>query len=242
MKPLKLLVFICAYLIFTPVLLAAGQPAAAMPATGTVAETMISGGYVYIRLEEQGTWLAASAFDVSVGDVVQYSGGMEMKEFHSKSLDRTFESIYFVSSASLAGKGDAAKPAAVMPAAQGNKAASVQKSVSFKAPAMGEIKPLQDGKTIAAIFSESADLKEQVVSLNAKVIKVSKNVMGKNWITLQDGTGTEPDNKLLATSQEEVSPGSIVVVKGTVKTDIDLGYGYSYKVLLEESTFSPGIE
>jgi hypothetical protein len=48
--------------------------------------------------------------------------------------------------------------------------------------------------------------------------------------------------KELATSQEEVTPGDLVIVKGTVKTDIDLGYGYKYKVLLEESTFSPGQE
>ena len=82
-------------------------------------------------------------------------------------------------------------------------------------------------------------MKDQVVSLNARVIKINKAIMGRNWITLQDGTGTAPDNKLLATSQEVVSPGDLVTVKGTVSTDIDLGYGYKYKVLLEEATFSP---
>jgi hypothetical protein len=242
MKPLRLLLSICAFLVFAPVLVAAQQGASVAPATGTVAESMNSGGYVYIRLEEQGKWLAANAFEVSVGDKIQYSGGMEMNQFHSKSLDRTFESIYFVSSAGLAGPDDGAKQAAVMPAGHENINAPVQKPASVESPAMGDIKPLQDGKTVAVIFAESGELKEQVVSLNAKVIKISKAVMGKNWITLQDGTGTEPDNKLLATSQEEVSPGDIVIVKGTVKTDIDLGYGYSYKVLLEESTFSPGLE
>jgi hypothetical protein len=66
--------------------------------------------------------------------------------------------------------------------------------------------------------------------------------MGKNWITLQDGTGSDPDNKILATSQESVAPGALVVARGTVVTDVDLGYGYQYKVLLEEVTFSPGVE
>ena len=61
--------------------------------------------------------------------------------------------------------------------------------------------------------------------------------LGTVWITLQDGTGTEPDNKILATSQEVVSPGDVVIAKGTVVTDMDLGYGYKYKVLLEETTF-----
>ena len=102
----------------------------------------------------------------------------------------------------------------------------------------GEITPLKDGKTVAAIFAESADLNEQVISLKARVIKINKAIMGRNWITLQDGTGTEPDNKILATSQEVVSPGDVVIAKGTVVTDMDLGYGYKYKVLLEEATFT----
>jgi len=47
---------------------------------------------------------------------------------------------------------------------------------------------------------------------------------------------------LLTTSQEVVAPGDLVIVKGTVATDVDLGYGYEYEVLLEEATFSPGLE
>ena len=31
-------------------------------------------------------------------------------------------------------------------------------------------------------------------------------------------------------------------VRGTVNTDVDLGYGYLYKVLLEEASFTPGLE
>ena len=39
-----------------------------------------------------------------------------------------------------------------------------------------------------------------------------------------------------------VAPGDLVIVKGTVNTDVDLGYGYEYKVLLEDASFSPGLE
>ena len=69
-------------------------------------------------------------------------------------------------------------------------------------------------------------------------MKISQNIQGKNWITLQDGTGTKPDNKLLATSSEIVSPGDLVVVSGILKTDIDIGSGYKYKILLENAAFS----
>ena len=233
MKSLISILVICTFLIFPTLMLAAETG----PVTGTVAETIESGGYVYIRLEND-VWIAANTFAASKGDKVQYSGAMEMNDFHSKSLDKTFESILFVSEAGLVSTSSAAKPAMPM-AGHGSNGAQLQKPVTAQAPVAGEIKPLADGKNVADVFAESGQLKDQVVSLNARVIKINKAIMGRNWITLQDGTGTAPDNKLLATSQEVVSPGDLVTVKGTVSTDIDLGYGYKYKVLLEEATFSP---
>lgn len=237
MKPLITTLFFCLVLFNAPVLLAAGEGSA----TGTVAETIDAGGYVYLRLEEQNQWIAANAFKVNKGDRVQYSGGMEMSDFYSKSLDRTFESILFVSEAGLLGNGAADKPAKPM-TGHGGDDMQINKRISKQAPAPGEIKHLSGGKTVADIFTESDQLNGQVVSLNARVIKISKHIMGKNWVTLQDGTGTEPDNRLLATTQEIVTPGDTVTVKGTVGTDIDLGFGYQYKVLLEEATFSEGLE
>ena len=153
-------------------------------------------------------------------------------------MDRTFESILFVSEAGLVSDDSAVKTPAKLP---GN-SDGMAKPAAVQAPAAGEIKPLAEGKTIADIFVESDQLKEKMVSLNAKVIKVNRSIMGRNWITLQDGTGPKPETKLVATSQEVVSPGDIVIVKGTVKTDVDLGRGYFYKVMLEEATFSPGLE
>lgn len=236
MNFLRSMIVVFVFLIYSPLMMAAETG----PITGTVAETMESGGYVYIKLED-GVWIAANKFAVSMGDKIQYSGAMEMNDFHSKSLDKSFDSILFVSSASLVGGGEAAKPAMPM-AGHGGTGMQLDKPARAAAPALGDVKPLADGKTVEGVFAESDKLKDQVVSLNARVIKINKAIMGRNWITLQDGTGTEPDNKLLATSQEEVTPGDLVVVKGTVNTDIDLGYGYKYKVLLEESTFSPGQE
>lgn len=132
---------------------------------------------------------------------------------------------------------DAVK-APVMPPGNSNK----KKTTAVQAPAPGEIKPLPGGKTIADIYTESDELKDQVVSLNARVIRFKSKLMRKNWVTLQDGTGSTPDNKIVATTQEVVKPGDLVVVKGTLATNVDLGRGYSYKVMLEEATFSPGLE
>ena len=78
------------------------QPAAnAAPAgislSGKVVETMDSGGYTYVSLENSGkkTWVAVPATAVKVGQMVTCQPGMEMKNFTSKTLNRTFESIFF---------------------------------------------------------------------------------------------------------------------------------------------------
>ena len=190
-----------------------------------------------LRLEEPDIWIAAPTMAVSEGDQVKYSGGMEMKDFYSKALDRTFESIFFVQNVSLAGQ-DIENMHREARESYAEKHSAIPEPDSVQAPAPGEVPPLADGKTIVALFDESAQLNGQAVSLRAKVMKVSKNIMGKNWITLQDGTGMEPDNKLVTTSSELVSPGDLVIASGTLKKDVDIGAGYKYKILLEQATFS----
>ena len=65
--------------------------------SGKVVETMNSGGYTYVYLENNGqkTWVAVPASTVTVGQMVSCQPGMEMKNFTSKTLNRTFESIIF---------------------------------------------------------------------------------------------------------------------------------------------------
>jgi hypothetical protein len=239
MKLFKSFLLFYVLIFYAPMNMAAEEELKNGLSMGTVAETVESGGYSYLRLEEQDIWIATTSVPVSVGDQVQYSGGMEMRDFHSKSLDRTFESIFFVQRIHLVGNGAEKGPAMAGP---GSGAMQIFKPEKAEAPGPGEIKPLSDGMTIAAVFSQSEQLKDQTIRLSAKVIKINKAIMGRNWVTLQDGTGTEPNNKLLATSQEVVSPGDIVTVEGIIQTDIDLGYGYKYEVLLEEATFLPVTE
>jgi len=204
------------------------------PVNGTVAETIDAGGYTYMRIKEPDIWIATSTMKVSAGDQVKYSGGAEMLNFHSKSLDRTFESIWFVQKVSLAGQDlpqqAAARGHAPIPA-------SVPQSTAIAAPAPGSIEIPDGGKVIEEILADSAALHGQTVSLRAMVIKVSENIMGMNWVTLQDGTGTAPNDKLMAISSEMVAVGEVVTATGLLQNDVDLGYGYRYAALLEETTF-----
>jgi len=181
--------------------------------------------------------VASKAFKVSIGDNVIYADAVEMGEFHSRSLNRTFKDILFTQYLKVAQQ--------VVAVAHDNSSAStkmaedlgITKSTTISAPEAGEILPLNGGKSIDAIRTEAQQLQGQQISLRARVMKVSKNILGKNWITLQDGTGTAPENKLLVTSLELVEIGDLVTASGIVKTDVDLGSGYTYKVVLEDTTF-----
>ena len=69
----------------------------------TVIETMDSGGYTYVKLNstEGGVWYAVPECHVSVGDRVEEidrSGSVEMHDFESKTLQRTFPKIIFAGS------------------------------------------------------------------------------------------------------------------------------------------------
>lgn len=207
--------------------------------SGKVSEIINVKGYIYLKLEDPALWIATSPLAIKEGDKITYNGGMEMRDFYSKSLNRTFDSIIFVQKVTLDGQALNTNPHASMDLKSHGMGQSVKPgSAKIISPAPGEIMTAVDGNTIADLFKMSDSLKSTSVKVKAKVMKISLNIQGKNWITLQDGTGTKPDNKLRATSSEVVSPGDVVVVNGILKTDIDIGAGYKYKILLENATFS----
>ena len=64
-----------------------------------IVETMNSGGYTYVKLNvrEGGAWYAVPKCEVSVGDLVEIPSTetLEMRNFESKTLQRTFPRIIF---------------------------------------------------------------------------------------------------------------------------------------------------
>lgn len=237
MKLLIPVLFACSLLIQTPALLAEDADSSAGIGPATVTEAINVGNYIYLHLEEPDIWIATSPLEVAVGDRISFRGGAEMRNFYSKILDRTFASILFVQTISVEQR-DIAKLHQGAMRSPGTDHPLVAMPNAATAPAAGEIEPLEGGMTVAAILADPAALDGQTVRLRARVIKVSENIVGRNWITLQDGSGAAPDDKLMATSAELPSTGDLVVVSGTLRKDIDIGSGYTYEVLLEEAAFS----
>jgi hypothetical protein len=95
-----------------------------------------------------------------------------------------------------------------------------------------------DGRTVAEVVAKRTELKDKPVQIRGKVVKFTPGVMGKNWIHLRDGTGSAADGSddLTITTKDETAVGAVVLVKGVVRIDRDLGSGYAYKVLVEDAT------
>ena len=78
----------------------AGKPAAGSkyPNKGKVLDVIDTSMYTYLQVAgDSGTvWLAASKTNVAKGANIGYGGGAVMKNFHSKSLNRTFDTIIFL--------------------------------------------------------------------------------------------------------------------------------------------------
>lgn len=211
---------------------AAPQPASAGGFSGTVAETMNSGGYTYVLVDtgKQKVWATAPQFAVKVGDAVVVPGGMPMENYVSKTLNREFALVYFVGAIRVAGAEKA-------PGAAGTPEGHPAVAGAASKPAAGNsgVKKAEGGKTIQEIFAGKAELSGKEVQVRAKVVKSSPQIMGKNWLHIQDGTGAAGTNDLTVTTSASVPVGATVLVSGVLSTNKDFGYGYKYDVILDDA-------
>ena len=214
------------------------QAIAQEPHVGKVAETMNSGGYTYILLQTKTkmSWVAIAETKVELGQEVVLAPGMEMIDFHSKSLDRTFDSIIFsegliTQGDAAAGQGSAHGSASPQEETLGSKGAKPAAKENIKSEkATGE-----NAYTVAELFEKRKELDNKDIVLKGEVVKVTARIMNKNWLHIQDGTGSAQDgnNDMVVTTMDLPSVGDIVTVKGVLFSDKDFGSGYRYDAIIE---------
>lgn len=81
-----------------PLLTAVAQPAAAAGANqGKVKSVVLTGGYTYLEIDQDGVtvWLVAPETAVKSGDKVNWVDGAVIQNYTAKPLGRTFERIIF---------------------------------------------------------------------------------------------------------------------------------------------------
>jgi hypothetical protein len=217
----------------------APQAPAANAVSGEVLEVKDVESYTYLRLKTaQGeTWAAVPTAPVKKGAKVTIDNPMVMKNFESKALKKTFDTVVFGTLGTGKGAAQASGPAAQTPA----QLAAGPHALPAKATEAPDAKvPKASGAnayTVAEILTKPAALKDKPVQVRGKVVKYNSGIMGKNWIHLRDGSGSAADqtNDMLVTTTEEAKLGDIVTAKGVVRTDKDFGAGYTYKALVEEA-------
>ncbi len=227
---------------------------------GKVLDTINAGAYTYLQVQAaQGpVWIAIPQAKVEKGQEVTVQNGMEMKNFKSKILKRTFASIIFASgindnhtagnmqqaggphAAAKGGNGFAQalesetdlSTAAATDASGGSLAAIVPSANIKVRKAEGA-----NGYTIGELFAKRKELNNKEVMVRGKVMKVSRMIMGKNWVHIQDGTGNALENThdLVVTTMAVPKMGSVVLVKGVLHTDRDFGAGYRYAAIIEDA-------
>jgi hypothetical protein len=198
--------------------------------SGRVVESMDSGNYTYVNIEKDGnnTWVAVPRMKITAGQDITFKPGAVMKNFESKTQNRVFETIIFSGGPSGANMGTAVKSS----------------KPKAKVPETGAIKVDKatgpDAYTVAELYEKGTELDNKAVFVRGQVVKFSANIMNKNWIHIQDGSGNPSmgTNDIIVTSLENTSVGDIVTVNGTLFKDKDFGSGYKFPVIIEQANIN----
>jgi len=212
----------------------------ARPITGKVVEILNSSGYTYLLLDSDGfkDWVAVPELYVEVGDEVELIAGIQMGEFKSKPLDKTFKQILFSSG----------------PTEKYNekRKANAHKGADMSQPAPGSKKKEKEGKiveglkiekakgenayTIAEVIDKRNELQNKIISVRGQVVKISTGIMNRNWVHIKDGSGENGASKLVITTQDAPENGDVVTFKGVFHNNVDFGGGYNYAVIMEDAS------
>ncbi|MDL1963688.1 MAG: hypothetical protein LWW98_04980 [Deltaproteobacteria bacterium] len=237
--------------------------------SATIFESKDVTNYTYLLLEDKTgkVWAAIPKTPVKTGDEIAITDIAVMKDFYSKTLEKTFDIILFAvpsegcpfkdemggeivsetNSNMMPGKmppatmspdmmSPAPTPHGAMPAMGGTKKSGAALQDIKVSKAVGE-----DAYTIEEIYSKKEELSQKTVIVRAIVVKFMPQIMGKNWIHIQDGTGSaEKGNHDIAVSTlDTVETGKEIIVKGILGINKDFGMSCAFSTLIEEASITP---
>ena len=101
---------------------------------------------------------------------------------------------------------------------------------------------LNANETIANLYIKKNELTGKTVTVKGTVLKITRAIMKKDWITISDGTISHGKDSVIFTSTSKtaklISIGDKVIATGVLELDLDLGFpGYQYPVIVQNSKF-----
>jgi len=214
---------------------------------GKVLEIKSAMGYKYLKIQEQGkeTWVAIANAPVAIGDKIGFDKKTMMTDFESKSLKQKFKEIYFASDVYLPQK--VSKPKSMkdmlgLAPKTKDPHAGMGRGMSPEPEDETPAKPFvkKESYTVEEIHMWRKELKDQTITLEGTVFKVSHGIMKRDWVHIGDSSGNEQkltDDLVFTAPSTTVKSGDKVIAKGKIAVDKDFGYGYFYKVIIENASF-----
>ena len=212
--------------------------------TVIVKEHIPTSQYSYVLLSEVGNpkikpsdtvWVAVLRGEYTAGDTMFYKGGFPMKDFKSRELDRTFKEVLFLDSLSKTSDFVKREIAQVPQHGMMQSTDTLKPGKPLIEKLDVKIEKASGGITIAELFAKKASYNGKTVKIKGQVGKFSPEIMGKNWIHIQDGTENNGKFDLTLTTDGKAEVGDVITVEGKVALDKDLGYDYFYEVLIEDA-------
>ena len=89
--------------------------------------------------------------------------------------------------------------------------------------------------TIAQISQQRNELANKEITVRGQVTRYNAQIMGRNWVHIQDGTKDGNAVDLTITTDNTVKVGDVVTFKGILVLNKDFGAGYSYDMIMEKA-------
>jgi predicted RNA-binding protein len=97
------------------------------------------------------------------------------------------------------------------------------------------LEPCEGCIRISDLFADKNGFSGKVIRIKGIVRKFNPEIMGKNWVHIQDGTEFEGGYDLTITTNQMVSLDETVTFEGKIVLNKDFGYGYFYNILMEDA-------
>ena len=190
-----------------------------------VEEIIHTNSYTYLLVSEDNDpyWIAVPQMEAQVNDVLYYNAGLEMVDFKSKELDRSFDKLLLVQVISD-GESEVGNERTNVMHTQQTHIHSDTCVSHENAKDMGVI-------TLTELFTYSSKYGGNKITISGNVVKVNPNIMGKNWIHIQDGIN---DYDLTITTLANVNVDEKATFEGVITLDKDIGSGYKFSVIMED--------
>ena len=193
----------------------------------TVVDSKDASRYVYLKVKEgpRDYWISTWKMPFNKGDVFYYKGGILKLNFYSKEHNMVFDTLYLIS-----------KISKVPVFAKTNVLDKVNTQSNDS-----EIKKTTDNfkkeniVALSKLLASPEQYKGKIIKVGGKCTKVNINIMGKNWIHLQQKDEDGQSYNLVVTSKDNARVGEECYFEGRIDTKLDLGAGYFFDVIMQEA-------